>query len=271
LEEPELNEDISLVYGRGFRERNKVDYNDGLTDKQWERVIERGEDVAAASAKKRKRRARKDDNGEDSDLDDLEDEEEDLPKLNKKVKIYPVTNNSSRRTSPPAARSSKSKAKGKQNLSSEDEKMIAIWDVLKKYAEPDGRVLSVLFVRLPSKKEYPDYYNVIVKPIDMQKIRSSINNGKYRGNLEQFVQDMNLLFNNAQEYNMPGSQVFNDAVFLLDLFKKEYKKAFEDTPMEEAPVDNDEVMSESMSGEMQDEESMSGDAGSDGENDDEDG
>jgi hypothetical protein len=41
LEEPIADnaEDISLVYGRGFRDRPKVDYDDGLTDKQWEKKL----------------------------------------------------------------------------------------------------------------------------------------------------------------------------------------------------------------------------------------
>ncbi len=41
----------------------------------------------------------------------------------------------------------------------------------------DGRVLSDPFMKLPSRREYPDYYEIIKKPIDIKKILTKIDNG----------------------------------------------------------------------------------------------
>jgi hypothetical protein len=42
----------------------------------------------------------------------------------------------------------------------------------------DARVLSDPFMKLPSRKELPDYYEVIKKPIDIKKIMTRIEDGK---------------------------------------------------------------------------------------------
>jgi hypothetical protein len=34
-----------------------------------------------------------------------------------------------------------------------------------------GRVLAELFVKLPSARDYPDYYEVVAEPIDLKSIR----------------------------------------------------------------------------------------------------
>lgn len=35
----------------------------------------------------------------------------------------------------------------------------------------DGRVLSEVFISLPSRKELPEYYEIIKKPVDFRKIK----------------------------------------------------------------------------------------------------
>lgn len=42
----------------------------------------------------------------------------------------------------------------------------------------DGRLLSEPFMKLPPRKDYPDYYDIIKKPIDMTKIMNRIDEGK---------------------------------------------------------------------------------------------
>lgn len=37
----------------------------------------------------------------------------------------------------------------------------------------DGRVLSEVFISLPSRKELPEYYEIIKKPVDFRKIKVS--------------------------------------------------------------------------------------------------
>lgn len=44
----------------------------------------------------------------------------------------------------------------------------------------DGRLLSEPFMKLPPRKDYPDYYEIIKKPIDITKIVNRIEDGKVR-------------------------------------------------------------------------------------------
>ena len=43
--------------------------------------------------------------------------------------------------------------------------------------DSDGRVLNTVFQLLPSKKSYPDYYEVIENPIDLKMIATRIQQG----------------------------------------------------------------------------------------------
>lgn len=49
-----------------------------------------------------------------------------------------------------------------------------IWTAVKEHADPSGELLSDVFMKVPSKKEYPEYYQVIPEPMDltMVKVRS---------------------------------------------------------------------------------------------------
>ncbi|XP_003378660.1 putative bromodomain protein [Trichinella spiralis] len=62
-------------------------------------------------------------------------------------------------------------------------------------------------------RDYPDYYEVIKKPIDLQKIQSRIMLGQYE-RLDALVADLALVFDNACKYNDPESQIYKDAVML---------------------------------------------------------
>ena len=51
--------------------------------------------------------------------------------------------------------------------------MKKLLDVVMNYEDSDGRILSKPFMNLPARKELPDYYEVIKKPVDFKKIRVS--------------------------------------------------------------------------------------------------
>ena len=51
-------------------------------------------------------------------------------------------------------------------------------DVVMMYEDQDGRVLSDPFIKLPTRRELPDYYEIIKKPVDITKILSKIDDGK---------------------------------------------------------------------------------------------
>lgn len=68
-------------------------------------------------------------------------------------------------------------------------KMKKILDLVMKYADAEGRVLSQPFMKLPTRKELPDYYEVIKRPIDINKILVRLQQDKYQvGFIFSFVQ-----------------------------------------------------------------------------------
>ena len=69
-----------------------------------------------------------------------------------------------------------------------------------------GRRLCDLFMVKPSKKDYPDYYKVILEPMDLKTIEHNIRNERYTTE-EALLEDMKLMFRNARHYNEEGSQV----------------------------------------------------------------
>jgi hypothetical protein len=89
--------------------------------------------------------------------------------------------------------------------------------------EADGRSLTEFFAEKPSKKLYPDYYEVIKAPIDLKVIRQRIKNGSY-ATLASFQADFDLLFANAFTYNEEASLVCQDARQLQAAFAAEYAK-----------------------------------------------
>jgi len=96
------------------------------------------------------------------------------------------------------------------------QKIKTLYETLKDYRDAKGRQLSLIFLKLPSKHEYPDYYDIIKRPIDLEKISSKIRNAQYQ-TLEDAVADFTLVFDNAGKYNEPDSQIYKDAQTLARL------------------------------------------------------
>lgn len=100
--------------------------------------------------------------------------------------------------------------------------MYSIFEALCMYRDQDERVLSTPFMRLPLRavrtmltsdkigkcfQEYPDYYNVIKRPIDLEKVKQKLNASQY-DSLKAMVSDLNLVFDNACKFNEPDSQLY---------------------------------------------------------------
>ena len=85
--------------------------------------------------------------------------------------------------------------------------------------DEEGRRRADMFMVLPPKRQYPDYYRIIAKPIDLRTINSRLRSHRAYGRSD-LVRDVELLFHNATTYNEEGSQIFDDAVHLLGLFRR---------------------------------------------------
>ncbi|XP_029286724.1 polybromo 1, like isoform X3 [Cottoperca gobio] len=86
-----------------------------------------------------------------------------------------------------------------------------------------SRRLCDLFMVKPSKKDYPDYYKVILEPMDLKTIEHNIRSERYATE-EALMEEMKLMFRNARHYNEEGSQVYNDADILEKILKDKRKE-----------------------------------------------
>jgi hypothetical protein len=61
----------------------------------------------------------------------------------------------------------------------------------------DDHQLSYEFMRLPSKRQYPDYYTFIKRPLCLEDIKSKLDNFEYQS-LELVKHDFDTCFKNAK-------------------------------------------------------------------------
>ncbi|XP_046976606.1 ATP-dependent helicase brm isoform X2 [Vanessa cardui] len=204
-----LDEDETL--GRGSRQRKEVDYTDSLTEKEWLKAIdeefeeeEEEDDDDEVLDKKRKRGRKRRRNQDDSDEDEV-----------------------------PCS----SKKKSKTELNQLKKRLKTIMKKLIDYSDENGRVLSEPFMKLPSRRELPDYYDVIKKPLDIKKIMNRIEDGKYT-DISDLERDFFTLCANAQTYNEETSLIYEDSVRMRNVFI-EIRRRYESGQNSEDSDDND--------------------------------
>uniref|UniRef100_A0A8C5RDI3 SWI/SNF related BAF chromatin remodeling complex subunit ATPase 4 n=1 Tax=Laticauda laticaudata TaxID=8630 RepID=A0A8C5RDI3_LATLA len=200
-------EEEEKMFGRGSRHRKEVDYSDSLTEKQWLKVymcavvplafhctwLTEGtlEEIEEEVRQKKSSRKRKRDVDVSSSTPTTSTRSRDKDDDSKKQK---------KRGRPPAEKLS-------PNPPNLTKKMKKIVDAVIKYKDSSsGRQLSEVFIQLPSRKELPEYYELIRKPVDFKKIKERIRNHKYRS-LNDLEKDVMLLCQNAQTFNLEGSLV----------------------------------------------------------------
>ncbi|XP_055591612.1 ATP-dependent helicase brm [Uranotaenia lowii] len=217
-------EEDNCILGRGSRQRKEVDYTDSLTEKEWLKAIDDGADFdeeLEEEERERKRRGRK-----RKGLKEDSDDETLITKVTKRRKG----------TTDPKVR----------------KQMKKVMKAVIKYTDQDGRVLSEPFLKLPSKRDLPDYYEVIKRPIDIRKIMTRIDEAKY-ADFPDLEKDFFQLCQNAQIYNEEASLIYEDSVELQTIFSNAKKKimelaaAEEEESEEEAPVEDDENSEEETS------------------------
>ncbi|TRZ09077.1 hypothetical protein HGM15179_018034 [Zosterops borbonicus] len=196
-------EEEEKMFGRGSRHRKEVDYSDSLTEKQWLKAIEEGtleeieEEVRQKKSSRKRKREPEGPAGPPPSARSRDKDEE-----SRKQK---------KRGRPPAEKLS-------PNPPPLTRKMRKIVDAVIKYKDSSsGRQLSEVFIQLPSRKELPEYYELIRKPVDFKKIKERIRNHKYRS-LNDLEKDVMLLCQNAQTFNLEGSLIYEDSIVLQSVF-----------------------------------------------------
>ncbi|KAK2747302.1 hypothetical protein FQN57_002200 [Myotisia sp. PD_48] len=102
------------------------------------------------------------------------------------------------------------------------EVVMAIYD----YREQDGHDSSKLFHKSVNKRNVPDYYDVIKEPMALSVLKQKIRTKTYN-RFSEFVRDCALIPHNAQTYNRPKSQAYEDALVIKDVFISEFRKLAE--------------------------------------------
>ncbi|BFZ16660.1 hypothetical protein BsWGS_19698 [Bradybaena similaris] len=191
-----MEDEEDKLFGRGNRARKEVDYSDSLTEKQWLRAIEDGnldevvEEITKKHKKPKKRKSEASTPGPSRRKQHLDDE----PREKKKRGRPPLEK---QQPNPP-------------NLT---KMMRKLYNIVINYKDNDGRVLSTMFMRLPSRKAAPEYYEIIPNPLDFKKINTRISTHRYR-TLDELEADIIELCQNAQSFNMEGSVIYEDSIVL---------------------------------------------------------
>ncbi|CAF1185958.1 unnamed protein product [Rotaria magnacalcarata] len=107
----------------------------------------------------------------------------------------------------------------KKSSNTFNDKLNDIIQTIKNYTNHHGRILSTVFLALPSKMDYPDYYEIIQRPIDLKRIES-----RQYSSIDDLSNDLQLMFDNACLYNEPGSTIYRDALLLQQVLINERKK-----------------------------------------------
>jgi len=219
----------------GARVRKEVDYSDSLTEREFLNAVEEG-NLDEVSEKKRQRKVQKalkrqrGGGGDDSMNDDPNDESLDntitpTPTENHHNQSSSVNNSAVKRKRgrPSMASSNANKNKNNVQISNKKyekliQKMQFLVKCLLQYKDSDSRLLSEPFIQLPTRKELPDYYEIIKKPIDLKRIQQRIKEQKYVS-LEQLDADIELMCRNTQEYNVEGSLIYEDSIVLQSVYK----------------------------------------------------
>lgn len=219
--------------GRGNRQKKDVDYGDSLTEKEWLKAIGAMEE-------------------EGNVQDDDDDEEEEGASVRKRGRPSGTSNRGRKRADGEGGddddEPSSKKRRGPRSLNFDKmsgsvsvnpqakRKMKKILDIVLKYTDAEGRMLSQPFMKLPTRKELPDYYEVIKKPIDIYKIFQRIRADKYM-EVEELERDFIQLCKNAQNYNEETSLIYEDSVVLQSIFTSARQRV-EAEPDEPIPVED---------------------------------
>jgi len=190
------------IMGRGNRSRKEVTYHEQLSEKDWLKAI----------------------GAEEEDSDDAPTGyQEETPRKKKKKRTREEAEEEPR----------KKKKKADRRFM---KKMKKLLEVVMQYEDRDGRILSEPFYKLPSRKELPDYYEIIRRPVDISKIQQRIDDDKY-DDMDALEKDFMLMCKNTQQYNEDGSLIFEDSIVLQSVFTNA-RERIEQEP-DEADDDDD--------------------------------
>ncbi|RCK64595.1 Nuclear protein STH1/NPS1 [Candida viswanathii] len=234
-----FTEDISQHFEKDnkeltkMREKKRVRYDDGLSEEQWLRAMDDDNDtVEDAIRRKESRVAKRKRNKairegllvEDIKDDEVGEEDDD----DYEAAAQPRKRQRRSRTPLPHIEDEE-EAQPIELDDEEDEapevdgfvsKCMAVVDEITSLVdESDGHNLSDIFIKLPSRKLYPDYYLIIKKPVSINQVIKQLNQDKF-ASFEDFIGELKQMCVNAKTYNEEGSFVYTDATVIENLLEE---------------------------------------------------
>jgi hypothetical protein len=182
-----------IIEGKRSAAKKAIVYDDGLTEKQFARMMDkkiRAEEAEQKAEKARKRVGKGGKGGKRK----REDPADAVP-TNPNALPQPIV----------------------KKLTTICKAIIALKDVETK------RRLSDLFLEQPDRTVYPDYYTIIERPIGINDIVKSVKKGQY-SKIREFYNDWQVLVANALKFNGPDSWVTTDANKLGEELDRQLEK-----------------------------------------------
>lgn len=115
----------------------------------------------------------------------------------------------------------------------------AIMKAIRKPRNSQNKLMVSAFERIPDKAAMPEYHAEIKSPMAMDVLKRKLKRKKYNS-VDHFMQDVELMFENAKQYNEEDSQIYKDAVHLQKesrrVAKQEKEKDDSEFTMEEGRI-----------------------------------
>ncbi|KHN77777.1 Transcription activator BRG1 [Toxocara canis] len=165
-EEKEPHKDKFIIEPIGRRHRKEVDYSqDLMSDRDWLKSIDEDIDEEEEEEEEERKRKKKKERGRRKRHFD-DDDDDDTPKRKKPAPELTAILNK-------------------------------LYEALVTYKTSSGHEVAGAFEQLPSRRELPDYYEVIEKPMDLNKMKRKIKEGRY-SSVQDMGKDLKLLCANAR-------------------------------------------------------------------------
>ncbi|KAG7193895.1 RSC chromatin remodeling complex ATPase component [Scheffersomyces spartinae] len=217
-----------------MREKKRIRYDDGLTEEQWLNAMDDDNDtVEDAIRRKELRKARRIRNGsmrgsandsmvESGDVSEVDEQPRKRSRRSRSASATPggvggangfVENEDDVMADVTA--DSEDGSDVEVGGSSSHEYIVKCNKIIEEIsnlkAPTDGHGVIDVFMSLPLRKVYPDYYQIIKRPVSINQVKKLLKQEKFEL-FEEFIAELQTMVDNAKTYNESGSWVYDDAL-----------------------------------------------------------
>ncbi|ORY86891.1 SNF2 family N-terminal domain-domain-containing protein [Protomyces lactucae-debilis] len=258
-EDHAVAEDFFAIGDAGKRERKEANYDDGLTEEEWTRAVDEGEDPAELISRRRRKPKSGATTGEVSGATSpVPSSTGSIKKRNRHSRAASIDPESTPRKRIRTTAGPGPSALSQQSVSTAargamQKIFMTCLHALDDLVADDGHGRTDVFIVLPQRKEYPSYYTLIKRPISLTQIKRKVKREQY-DSVHAFRADFELMFANARAFNEEGSWIVQDAVVLEEALKAKLESMAPGGNVDLGIVDSMAEPSDSGSDHMEDSE-----------------